>query len=188
MYGQYLLPYYVKVPEMKMLEIGLGCNMSYGPGASAKLHKQLFPRAELWEADYDAGCVESCKKDGKLDGFRTLVGDQGHVETLDRWILESGGNFDVIVDDGGHGNCLIWTSFSKLWPTLKRGGLYFIEDMQVANWTEFQTRADPKCGMGLLVPNKIKEMVEVLIYDSERKMGNIKFVFCQSEACVIAKA
>lgn len=30
MYGQFLLPYYQRKPQMKMLEIGLGCDMSYG--------------------------------------------------------------------------------------------------------------------------------------------------------------
>ena len=53
MYGKFLLPYYQRKPNMKMLEIGLGCNMNYGPGASLALHKKLFPKAELWEAEYD---------------------------------------------------------------------------------------------------------------------------------------
>ena len=34
----------------EMLEIGLGCDMDYGPGASVSLWKDLFPAAELWEA------------------------------------------------------------------------------------------------------------------------------------------
>ena len=46
MYGKFLLPYYYQNPSMKMLEIGLGCDMRYGPGASTALWKQLFPLAE----------------------------------------------------------------------------------------------------------------------------------------------
>ena len=37
--------------------------------------------------------------------------------------------FDVIVDDGGHTNKQIRRTFEAFWPHVKRGGLYFIEDM-----------------------------------------------------------
>lgn len=187
MYGTFLLPYYNKNPQMKLLEIGLGCGMSYGPGASATLHKKLFPSAELWEADTDSACVEENMKNGNLDGFHVLVGDQGNVETLDDWVIKSGGNFDVIIDDGGHDNCQIWTSFLKLWPTVKSGGLYFIEDMQVAKHDAYQRVSNQICEKGTLVPDKMKSMVDALIYDSVQLSGEVKFVFCQREACVIGK-
>lgn len=77
MYGMYLLPMYASKPNMKMLEIGLGCRMQYGPGASVQLWKKLFPKAQLWEAEYDGKCVEEAKKKGQLDGLNVLVGDQG---------------------------------------------------------------------------------------------------------------
>eukprot|EP00979_Chaetoceros_neogracilis_P014711 scaffold4826_cov274-Chaetoceros_neogracile.AAC.40 len=103
-----------------MPEIGLGCDMLYGPGASVKLWKEFLPEADL-------------KEQGQLEGLNILVGDQGNPEVLDELIEKSGGDFDVIIDDGGHTNCQIWTSLEKLWPTIKRGGSYFIEDMQVAH-------------------------------------------------------
>ena len=58
MYGQFLLPYAYKFPKMKMLEIGLGCMIEYGPGASVALYKKLFPQAELLEVEYNTECVE----------------------------------------------------------------------------------------------------------------------------------
>jgi hypothetical protein len=36
-----------------MLEIGLGCDMQYGPGASATLWRSYFPEADLWFAEYN---------------------------------------------------------------------------------------------------------------------------------------
>lgn len=42
MYGRFLLPYYYVHPKMKFLEIGLGCDMNYGPGASVALWKNFF--------------------------------------------------------------------------------------------------------------------------------------------------
>ena len=74
------------------------------------------------QGKWNAGCF-----------IQLLVGDQGNPQVLDQWIEQSGGaDFDVVIDDGGHQNCQIWTSFLKLWPRLKPNGLYFIEDMQVA--------------------------------------------------------
>ena len=188
MYGTHLLPYYHQHPKMKMLEIGLGCDMNYGPGASTWLWKELFPEAELWEAEFDGRCVERSKAKGQLEGFQTLVGDQGDPKVLDQWIQESKGNFDVIIDDGGHTQCQIWTSFEKLWPTVKPGGLYFIEDLQVANRPGYM-KSSPTCdGSNLIVPNKLKEILDQLVYmDRKPRSGIVEFLYCQPEACVIKK-
>ena len=104
MYGRFLLPYYQQNPSMKMLEIGLGCDMNYGPGASVAVWKKLFPEAELWEAEFDSQCVEK-HRDDMLKGIFVLTGDQGDDAVLDSWVELSGGNFDVVIDDGGHQNC-----------------------------------------------------------------------------------
>ena len=198
MYGQYLLPYYARHPNMKMLEIGLGCDMIYGPGASAMLHKKLFPQAQLWEAEYNATCVHNAQVSGdsSLDGINILTGDQGNVDVLDRWIDESGGNFDVIIDDGGHRQCQIWTSFLKLWPELKPGGLYFIEDLQVAKDPIYRSVESPVCSSTTTVPDNLKKMMDDLIYSGVENVfridlypfsAEVKFMFCQSEACVLGK-
>lgn len=42
MYGQFLLELAAHIPALKFLEIGLGCNMNYGPGASVNLWKTLL--------------------------------------------------------------------------------------------------------------------------------------------------
>ena len=186
MYGTNLLPYYYLHPEMKMLEIGLGCNMKYGPGASVNLWKLLFPEADLWEAEFDRHCVKKSKAKGELEGLNILVGDQGDPKVLDEWIQQSGGEFDVIIDDGGHIQCQIWTSFEKLWPTVKPGGVYFIKDLQVAKSRNY-IKSSPTCdGSNLIVPNKLKESLDRLMYYKPRK-GDVEFLFCQPEACVLKK-
>jgi len=185
MYGKFLLPFYHQKPSMKMLEIGLGCDMDYGPGASVGVYKKLFPKAELWEAEYDAACVDE-HRDGMLKDINILTGDQGNKEVLDGWIKQSGGNFDVVIDDGGHHNCQIWESFLKLWPTVNPGGLYFIEDMQVATLPMYQEFHTATCDENTNVPDKLKGFVDDLIYDTSRE-SDIKFIFCQSEACVLGK-
>ena len=56
--------------------------MNYGPGASVALHKKLFPQAKLWEAEYDAACVEK-HRNGTLKGINLLTGNQGNDNVLD---------------------------------------------------------------------------------------------------------
>lgn len=189
MYGRFLLPYYAQNPGMKMLEIGLGCDMGYGPGASTALWKKLFPKAELWEAEYDAKCVE--KNKDKLTGFNVLTGDQGNLSVLNSWVQESGGNFDVVIDDGGHKNCQIWNSFLRLWPTVKPGGLYFIEDMQVGKNPRYRNYSTGEtCNKDLIVMDKLKEYMDIMIYEDQKRKfqeSDIEFIFCQHEACVVGK-
>jgi len=173
---------------MKMLEIGLGCDMGYGPGASVALHKGIFPEAELWEAEFDAKCVNK-HRDGKLKGINVVTGDQMDDTVLDQWVEESGGNFDVIIDDGGHQNCQIWHSFKKLWPALKSGGLYFIEDMQVGRWKKYRAKGTETCDDKFIMSEEIQDLVNVLIYrENNRKFhSQVEYFFCQAEACVIGK-
>ena len=181
---------------MKFLEIGLGCNMGYGPGSSFNLWKKLFPLADLWLAEYDKNCVEKWKKDGKLKNVNILIGDQENEVDLDRWITETnGGNFDVIIDDGGHHQCQIFNSFKKLWPILNRGGLYFIEDLQVADVERFKINSEKRCGI-INMPNVLKEWMEQLLYQNEygnekkwnyKLPENVAFISFQAESCVIGK-
>ena len=185
MYGRFLLPYYYMNPSMKMLEIGLGCDMTYGPGASVAVWKKLFPKAEIWEAETDHLCVEK-HKDGILKGINILVGDQGNDTVLDSWIEKSGSNFDVIIDDGGHKNCQIYESIQKLWGALKPGGLYFIEDLQVAKLPGYRNYQSNRCDSSLLMPDVLKKKIDELVYD-ETHGSNVEFIFCQSEACVVGK-
>lgn len=130
MYGRYLVPVaelHKKegMKTLKFLEIGLGCNMEY-----VKIWRELLgPTAEIWEAEYNKDCVDKSLAEGKLAGINLLIGDQGNATVVNRWVKESGGNFDVIIDDGGHFNIQIMTSLEILWPQLNPGGFYFIEDI-----------------------------------------------------------
>lgn len=189
MYGKFLMPYYVHNPKMKMLEIGLGCNMGYGPGASVAVYKKLFPEATLWEAEYDAECVDK-HRDGMLKGIHLLTGDQGDKTVLDSWVETSGGNFDVIIDDGGHSNCQIWHTFEKFWPTVKSGGLYFIEDLHVGLNKRYRKYTTDTCDENFIMFDKLKEFGDTLIYVGKTKefdKSDIEFIFCQHEACVLGK-
>ena len=72
---------------------------------------------------------------GNMIGINTLIGSQADTSTLQQWVEISGGKFDVILDDGGHKNHEIITTFNILYhKTLLPGGYYFIEDLQVGRY------------------------------------------------------
>ena len=37
--------------------------------------------------------------------------------------------FDIIIDDGSHLDEHMWVTFLEIWPTLRPGGIYIIEDI-----------------------------------------------------------
>ena len=89
----------------------------------------------LWEADSNEDCVKKQTALGAMNGINTLVGLQAVTSTLEQWIDISGGKFDVILDDGGHHNHEILTTFNILFhEALSPGGYYFVEDLQVGRY------------------------------------------------------
>jgi len=184
MYGMHLMPLVQAKEKTKLMEIGLGCDMAYGPGASVALWKTLFPHVDLWEAEFDAACVNRLQAEGRLDGINVVTGDQGNRTTLQRWVQETGGHFDVVIDDGGHQNKQIRASFEELWPHVEPGGLYFLEDLQVGRWTPYDTG-------GVVMSDMVQAWVEQLL---TQEVGGdlplpegVQSMFCQAEACVLMK-
>ncbi len=166
-----------------MLEIGLGCNMGYGPGASVNLWKKyLHLSSEIWMADVDTACVEKYKDHASLSGINIVIGDQENTETLDSWVKTTGGSFDVFVEDGGHSSNQILQSFLKLWPTIKPGGIYFIEDFSSGKYW-------PPLPENKLMINIIQEWIESISNDpiGPNIPNGVHFIFCQWEACAIGK-
>ncbi|CAE8599903.1 unnamed protein product [Polarella glacialis] len=185
MYGVLLMPLMEVVQEPKMLEIGLGCDMGYGPGASVGLWKKLFPHAELWFGEYNGTCVTAARAKGQLQGINTVVGDQGNMSTVRQWIKESGGEFDVVIDDGGHLNKQIRTSFETLWPAVKPGGFYFLEDLHVGRLLRSDFPAP-------VMSDMIQAWVEQLLTGTSQGdfplPSDTRAILCQHEACVIMKS
>lgn len=203
MYGTFLIPHIRRIHQLgkplKFLEIGLGCDENMKEtGTEARGVKVwkgvLAEHDELWIAEYDGKCVEKATKHNLLTGAHMLIGDQGNREVLDAWIKTSGGQFDVVVDDGGHFQHHIFNSFAALWPQVKPGGLYFIEDLQVAR--QF---IDKGSNFAESVMDYIHNWQEYMVTGqvlSEQTAANlnkykpppgIRFIACQSEACIIAK-
>ena len=188
----------------KMLEIGLGCNMKWGVGASAKMWRELFPVSQLWFGEYDKDCVHAQAATLKSLDINVVTGDQADQATLHEWVRQTTGGFHLIVDDGGHSNTQILNSFNTLFhDALVPGGLYVIEDLSLGRGEPFaDDRNSP-------IARVISEWIDQLLsidartntFPMPRKRwfdragykwnhtlpSSIKWINCQMEMCVIKK-
>jgi len=94
----------------------------------------------------------------KINTFRV---DQGNRIELTKWAQETGLKFDIIIDDGAHRSKEQQTSLGVLFPLVKSGGFYVIEDLA----TMYQWRDQANYNKNTL--NLIKEFVKNKTFDSE---------------------
>lgn len=125
-YTRYFGPF--RDHPIKMLEIGVF------RGGSLKMWKEWFHRdSQIVGIDIDPDCK---KHEG--DNISIRIGDQSDEKFL-REIIEEFGEFDIILDDGGHTSLQQITSFNNFFRySLKNNGIYFVEDTQCNFWPEYQ--------------------------------------------------
>jgi len=124
-YAQFFAPLY-NFP-LKLLEIGVG------GGESVKVWLEYFPQASVVGTDITQDTNEWNDPGKSPDPRYAFV--QGPQESETFWacfLADRGKDWDIIIDDGGHFNDGVITSFKCLWPALKPGALYCIEDLGVA--------------------------------------------------------
>ena len=111
----------------KVLEIGVET------GRSHRMWLEYFENATVYGFDiFEYGVDEFNRlQEGNpyLDRSVMFKGDQANTDDLKRFISENGGDFDMIIDDGGHTMEPMQVSLNYLWDELKSGGLYVIEDL-----------------------------------------------------------
>lgn len=120
-YSVYFAP--LKDTPVKFLEIGIY------KGASVKLWENYFKKGELHFIDITLGNVEYFSKTAQYH----LVNQESPRE-LEAFVQKVGGDFDIIIDDGGHTMQQQITSFKSLFPHVKSGGVYVIEDLHTSYW------------------------------------------------------
>ncbi len=107
--------------ELKILEIGIQ------NGFSLKTWKEYFENSQIFGIDLtDMSNLNE-------DRITTLVCNQRDVSGLKN-INDSHGPFDIIIDDGSHRSDDIRISFNCLFPLLKEGGYYVVEDLHTTYW------------------------------------------------------
>ena len=124
-----------RLKSINILEIGIGAigkmwdarivhGRNIEGGASIKMWSEYFPYATIFAIDINEASY--------LDNNRvhTFVVDQGNPDEIRKFLKKIGNTmFDFIIDDGSHRPDHQQVSLGLLFPQLKAGGLYFIEDL-----------------------------------------------------------
>jgi hypothetical protein len=79
-----------------------------------------------------AGCPDFLPDKADTGRIKTFVADQANRKQLKRFIDASGGDFDIVLDDGGHTMEQQQTSFGFFFQYVKPGGYYVIEDVHTS--------------------------------------------------------
>lgn len=126
LYDRYFRP--LRDERVKLLEIGIGgYHLPDEGGASLRAWKRYFRRGVIHGLDiHDKTGIDESR-------LITHRGDQGDPEHLHR-LADEIGPLDIVIDDGSHLNEHVVTSFGALFPRVRPGGLYVIEDVLTAYW------------------------------------------------------
>ncbi len=124
-YDKILAPYVGS--KVKMLEIGV-----FMGGSLGLWRKFLGDQAVIFGVDINPACAAH---DGEFASVR--IGSQDDPGFLRSVVAEMGG-IDVVLDDGSHIASHQRASFEVLFPLLSEGGLYVIEDMHTAYWSQYE--------------------------------------------------
>ena len=142
----------IKDKPLKFLEIGIN------KGSGVKLWENYFKNAELHFIDISFGHAEYFSN----RSFYHLA-DQANPSDLLRVMQTTGGEFDIMIDDGGHTMYQQIISFITLFPFLKSGGIYIIEDLHTSYWNCYGGHGSPEAP--LAGPNTTIQFLKDLIDD-----------------------
>ena len=128
-----------------LLEIGVGgYHYPEKGGASLRTWKEYFPLGRIVGVDY----FDKTKL--QEDRVTIVQGNQNDPHFL-RELVARFAPFDFVVDDGSHICGHIITSFQALFPHLKSGGWYVVEDVQTSYWPMYggsYRLSNPRTSMG----------------------------------------
>ncbi len=131
---------------IRLLEIGVGGDEDpKAGGASLRMWRDYFPSGQIFGIDiWD----KRPHDEARITTFQGGQDDRGFL----RRVCEAAGPFNIVIDDGSHHNRHVLASFEALFPQVKPGGLYAIEDAQTSYWRPFgggsRNVTNPKTTLG----------------------------------------
>jgi hypothetical protein len=165
----------MKDKPIKMLEIGIF------NGASLKMWEEYFSNAQIYAIDIDPKRMQNY---GRVKSF--IANQENRESLLD--VIGGIGFCDIIIDDGGHTMLQQQLTFGCLFPFVKSGGIYCIEDLHTSYWK--------KRGINKFNPTKTKNTTLNVMYSISKKedivsdyidKNEIDYIKNNCERCVIEK-
>nr|AIW62989.1 sugar O-methyltransferase [uncultured bacterium BAC-AB1442/1414/561] len=114
-----------------LVEIGIGgFDVPNVGGGSLRAWSRYLHRAVVCGVDIENKTTVPGQR------IRTFRGDQADPDFL-RSVVRETGSPDVVVDDGSHRSSDVTATFRALFPMLRSGGVYIVEDLQTSYWPRF---------------------------------------------------
>ncbi|MUM21162.1 class I SAM-dependent methyltransferase [Mycobacterium sp. CBMA271] len=131
---RHYLPIYQRslVRTERMLEIGVD------RGGSLQMWREHLPDATIVGLDINP---EAAKHDDPKRHIHVRIGDQTDTGFLGT-VVDEFGPFDTVLDDGGHTPKQMIGSFQYLFPRLRPGGVYIVEDVCANYWTIYRDQRE----------------------------------------------
>jgi hypothetical protein len=134
LYNALFLP--LKEASVQLLEVGVGTMVpgaassmkyympdDYLPGASLRAWRDFFQNGRIHGMDVQADCLFQDER------IETHLCDSTDDESCRAWIEAHALTFDIVIDDGSHWDHHQLATLQHLWPLVKPGGFYVIEDV-----------------------------------------------------------
>ena len=115
---------------VRLLEIGVS------RGESIRMWMEYFPYGVIFGVDNNPEAEN-------VAGSTFVVGDQSDAEFWKKFNEDYGNDWDIIVEDGGHFAHEVITTWRCLWPQVKPGGYYCIEDLACSYHPVYQHEGFP---------------------------------------------
>jgi hypothetical protein len=157
----------IKEKKLKFLEIGID------KGNSVQLWENYFPNADLHFIDITLSEALYFPQRSHYH----IANQENPSELLDVVKKTGKDGFDIIIDDGGHTMKQQITSFLTLFPYLKSGGIYVIEDLHTSYWKKWPGASSsygghgsiekPRAGTGTTI-QFLKDLIDEINYPAAR--------------------
>lgn len=109
-----------------VLEIGVAL------GQSLRMWTDYFPNAVIHGADIEPSFVSCQSYSGRILFHVVDQGNEDHLKSLGEY-----GPFDLVIDDGNHWWREQILTFKTLFPSVRDGGFYIVEDTCTSYWPEY---------------------------------------------------
>jgi len=125
-YDKLFSEYCKKNKALTILEIGVD------RGGSLEIWKKYFPNgSKIYGVDINL----KCKEINFTENVYFYLGSASDRNFMEKTFKDI--EFDIILDDGSHVCLDVIETFKIMFPKLKNGGLYVVEDLHASYWTRY---------------------------------------------------
>jgi cephalosporin hydroxylase len=158
-------------------------------GASLMTWRDYFPNAQVWGID-----IDPIANAPYGDRVKVVTGSQADLTAIAQ--VAAGQEFDIVVDDGSHLVDHLIASFGLIWPRVKPGGFYVMEDLGCTYLGNMAQWKDVWPGQKLNAPDtnyqndrpKLNKFFTDLLEPLDGLHGEARFIHFWAMQCFIKKA